>query len=71
VAGFDERQAEAVIAVLAESRCSTWDAAIWRDLSKPEARVKAHVSEIKADIRRAAGMRVAQAALIVALVKLL
>ncbi len=70
MAGFDERQAEAVIAVLAESR-GTWDAAIWRDLSELEARVKAHVSEIKADIRRAAGMRVAQAALIVALVKLL
>jgi hypothetical protein len=70
-AAFDERQAEALIAVLAGSH-GTWDAGSRRDLSELATRVKAHVSEIKADIiRRVAGMLVARAALIAALVTLL
>lgn len=74
-AGFDEKQAEAVIGVLAESH-GEWDTATRRDLREVEAQLRAHVSERVAEakveiIKWVAGMLLAQAALIAALVKLL
>ena len=73
VAGFDQKQAEAVVRVITEAQntlvsTSTLDSR----LKETELRLEAKINEVKYDmVKWIAGMLLAQAGLVAALVKLL
>lgn len=73
IAGFDQKQAEAVVRVITETQNTlVSNSTLDSRLKETELRLEAKISDIKYDlIKWIAGMLLAQAGLVAALVKLL